>query len=244
MATTFDFATRAPRAGSLPMRERPALVSLFGELRDLLFAKKDAAWLEGLVAAHDGERRPVMLIPGFLASDRSMRALRRVLHGANYNTFGWRQGRNFGVTPETLPRLEARLGEIHRATGRKVALVGWSIGGVIARELAKAAPADVERVVTLGSPFSGNPRHNRAWRLYEVIAGHKIDAPPVECDMTAKPPMPTYALWSHRDGVVAPACSRGRPGEADRAIHVDTSHIGLASHPLALAGVLKVLARP
>lgn len=191
--------------------------------------------------AIDGAMRPVLLVPGFLASDRSMRVLRSVLHTLGFNTFGWHQGRNFGVKRDTMPRLETRLAEIGNATGRPVTLIGWSLGGVIARELAKLQPGHVDRVVTLGSPFSGDLRQNRAWRAYEFVAGHKVDAPPIDCDPCEKPPVPTTALWSRRDGVVSAHCACGAPGEADRTREVDCSHIGFVSEPAALHAIVDAL---
>ena len=85
----------------------------------------------------------------------------------------------------------------------------------------------VRAVVTLGSPFSGDPHSNNVWRLYEWIAGHPVDQPPIERD-TSKPPVPTLALWSRGDGIVAVCAARGEPGEADEALELDCSHMGFA----------------
>lgn len=241
MATVLDVRAPALRAPSPGLPLRPARGSLGREARDLLFADKSWARAHMIAHARDGGGRPVLMIPGFLASDRSMVGLRRALWAARYNPFGWHQGRNLGVKHDTLPELARRLESIHRATGREVALVGWSIGGVIARELAKLQPEAVDRVVTLGSPFSGDPRSNSFWRLYEFVARHKVDAPPVDCTPAEKPPVPTIALWSEDDAVVAPACACGRAGEADRAIRVDASHVGMVSAPEALNAILDAL---
>jgi pimeloyl-ACP methyl ester carboxylesterase len=86
-------------------------------------------------------------------------------------------------------------------------------------------PDLVARVVTLGTPFSGDPHANNAWRLYELVAGHRVDAPPIEAKLAEKPPVPTLAIWSRRDGVVAPACARGREGESDRQLELDCGHM-------------------
>jgi pimeloyl-ACP methyl ester carboxylesterase len=135
-------------------------------------------------------------------------------------------GMNLGVKKDTLDRIVAHLEAF--AKGRKAVLVGWSLGGIYAREVAKLRPDLVAKVVTLGTPFSGDPRANNAWRLYEAIAGHKVDHPPIRTNIAEKPPVPTVALWSRSDGIVAPASARGQPGERDEAIEMDCSHMGFA----------------
>jgi len=110
------------------------------------------------------------------------------------------------------------------------------------REFAKLRPAAVERVITLGSPFSGDPRANHAWRLYEWVNGHAVDNPPIRVDRAAKPPVKTIALWSKEDGIVAPACARGLPDEADHRIMVDCRHMGFTTSPAALDAIFSALA--
>jgi dienelactone hydrolase len=167
-----------------------------------------------------------MVVPGFLANDRTTLGLQRALAGAGYRVGGWGMGLNRGVRPDTVDRLAARLEAFAR--GRKAILVGWSLGGIYAREVAKARPDLVEKVVTLGSPFSGDRRSNNVWRLYELVAGHPVDDPPIATDPSVKPPVPTLALWSRRDGIVAPAAARGAPGERDSELELDCSHMGFA----------------
>ncbi|HEX9964294.1 MAG TPA: alpha/beta hydrolase [Allosphingosinicella sp.] len=169
---------------------------------------------------------PLMVIPGFMASDRSTLGLQRALAGAGYRVSGWGLGLNRGARADILDRLVRRV-ERHGA-GRPVALVGWSLGGLYARELAKRRPELVAKVVTLGTPFSGNPRANNAWRLYELVAGHKVDSPPMGAKPAEKPPVPTLAIWSRRDGLIAPACARGGEGESDRQVELDCGHMGFA----------------
>jgi hypothetical protein len=186
---------------------------------------------------------PVLVIPGFLANDSSTALLRSHLRDDGYDVHGWGQGVNLGATAERLETLAAMVAATARRRREPVSLVGWSLGGLYAREVAKMVPGEVARVVTLGSPFSGNPRGNRAWWLYEWINGHPVDAPPIECDLSAKPPVPTIALWSSADGIVAPLCARGLPHESDHAIELSCSHIGFTFEPNALAAVLEALKR-
>ena len=183
-----------------------------------------------------------MVLPGFLMRDLRTRTLRRTLAQAGYAPVGWGLGRNSGVVVDLLDRLEAQLERA--AAARPAALVGWSLGGLYAREIAKRRPALVERVITLGSPFSGDPRANNVWRLYERVAGHPVDRLPIEVDLAGKPPVPTFALWTRKDGIVAPAATRGAPGEADVQIEVDCHHTSFTVAPAALQAILGALAAP
>ncbi|HMJ93528.1 MAG TPA: alpha/beta fold hydrolase [Allosphingosinicella sp.] len=191
-----------------------------------------------------GERGPpngdkLMVVPGFLATDRTTLGLQRALAKEGWRVAGWGMGLNTGVKADTLARLAERIERF--GGGKPITLVGWSLGGVFAREVAKVRPDLVSRVVTLGSPFSGDPRANNAWRLYELIAGHPVDAPPIDADLKAKPPVPTLAIWSRRDGVVAPASACGGDTESDCRLELDCSHMGFgvsgAAYPKIVAAL-------
>jgi pimeloyl-ACP methyl ester carboxylesterase len=191
-------------------------------------------------ARNVGQGRPVLVIPGFLASDLSTRPLRLGLRHAGFRAHGWKQGRNVGLSDNIFDIIDARVR--HIARGEPVALVGWSLGGLIAREYAKVAPQQIERVVTLGSPICGDPRqNNNVWRIYEFVAGHPVDAPPVDCKLDEKPPVETVAIWSRRDGIVA-ADSACADGCADRSIEIGCNHMEMAFSPQAIRAVVKALA--
>ena len=169
---------------------------------------------------------PVLVIPGFLATDRTTMDLRRALARAGWRAYPWLLGLNTGAKADTLKLLEKRVDQLKDP--RKVLLVGWSLGGMFARQLAHRCPDKVRAVVTLGSPFSGDPKTNTNVReLYERIAGHDVNQPPFP-RKTGKPPVPTLAIWSRRDGIVAPGAARGRPDEVDKAVEVNAYHIGFA----------------
>lgn len=185
--------------------------------------------------------RTVMLLPGFGAHPVRMRYMARQLEAAGHKVKRWGQGFNLGVAPDTLDRIEERLLEVHARYGRPVHLVGWSLGGVFAREVAKRHPDKVAKVITLGSPFSGNPRANNGWRAYHLVAGHRVEEPPVDCAVSSKPPVETVALWSPRDGIVHPRCARGRPGERDRAIALRCTHMGFVRARQPIEVVLREL---
>ncbi|ODU17157.1 MAG: alpha/beta hydrolase [Sphingomonas sp. SCN 67-18] len=220
----------------------PPLGKLLREVRVLADFRR--GWRVGpaLPVARRGCGQPVLVVPGFLASDGSTVMLRRTLRAAGYRAHGWGLGRNMGVRADMLERLDARLDRIAKGDGAPVMLVGWSLGGLIAREYAKHAPDRIDRVVTLGSPFSGDPRANHAWRLYELINRHPVDRPPLAVTLAEKPPVPTIALWSANDGVIAPDCARGRPGEADRAVEVACGHMGFTTDPDTINAILDALA--
>jgi hypothetical protein len=191
-----------------------------------------------------GERGPpggpkLMVLPGFLATDRTTLGLQRALARAGYRVSGWGLGMNRGVRPDTLERIAARLEEFGR--GEPVILVGWSLGGIYAREVAKVRPDLVAKVVTLGTPFSGDRRNNNVWRLYEAIARHPVDKPPVGGDPAVKPPVPTLALWSRFDGLIAPAAARGEPGERDREQELDCRHMGYAVSGRAFPKIIRAM---
>nr|WP_314446022.1 alpha/beta hydrolase [uncultured Sphingomonas sp.] len=184
---------------------------------------------------HLGPRGPVdgppaLVIPGFVATDRTTMELRRAFAAAGFRTHPWAMGLNRGARADTLIRLERRLSEI--GEGDPVLVVGWSLGGLFARELARHRPDLVSAVVTLGSPFSGDVRGNNVWRFYEWVAGHPVDNPPVPriCD---KPPVPALAFWSRRDGIVAPACARGEQHESDEAVELKCNHMAFGVSPRA-----------
>jgi pimeloyl-ACP methyl ester carboxylesterase len=185
--------------------------------------------------------QPVMLLPGFGASPGRMRRMHHALEDAGHVVQDWGLGFNLGPTPENFVFLMRRVGAMARLHNQPVALVGWSLGGLFAREIARRQPASVGRVITMGTPFSGDRRANNAWRAYQVITGHNVDEPPIECDFAAKPPVPTIALWSPRDGVISPRSACGWPGERDRAVAMRCNHLGFAKDPRVIAEVLRQL---
>ena len=202
-----------------------------------------------LATAPRGDGHPVLVLPGFVAGDGSTVALRRYLSSLGYDAHEWQLGRNLG--PKSIGRegekLVARLQAIHAATGQKVSLIGWSLGGVMARLVARRLPDAVRQIVTLGAPFAGDPRSNNVWRLYELLAGTRVDDPLTRSQLaeSAMPPsVPTTAIYSRADGVVAwQSCVEPRSSSTD-AIEVRGSHIGLAVNPAVLYAVADRLAQP
>ena len=184
-----------------------------------------------------------MVIPGFLAHDRHTTQLRRALAEAGFRVHPWRQGWNMGASADTLERLKRAIDLCGH--DEPMLLVGWSLGGIYAREIARAEPDRVRAVVTLGSPVWGDRRrYTNVWKLYERIAGHSVEDPPIP-DEEKKPPVPTLALWSARDGIVGAPSARGTEVTRDKSVEVDSSHMGFAvsrkGTRLAVAEIVRFL---
>lgn len=179
---------------------------------------------------------PALVIPGFIANDRTTMELRRALAAAGFRVHPWAMGWNLGAKADTVERLKARLDSI--CPEEPLLVVGWSLGGVFARALALEHPERVKAVVTLGSPFSGDPRANNVWKLYELVAGHKVDDPPIE-RRSDKPEVPTLAIWSRADGIVAPAAARGLIGESDKTVELQCTHMAFGVSRTAARQVVR-----
>lgn len=222
----------------------------------LLFALELRAFPElgGFVAslplltalAPRGDGHPVLVLPGLVTSDRSTVPLRSFLKGRGYATYGWALGRNYGPLPGFEEKMLDRVKELADKHGRKVSLVGWSLGGIYARQLAKMLPDEVRGVITLGSPFNGDPRATNAWKLYEFTSGHKVDDRERHMGgaISDSPPVPTTAIYSRTDGI----CAWHNCVENDlphtESIEVEASHCGLGHHPAVVYAVADRLAQP
>jgi len=194
--------------------------------------------------APKGDGHPVLVFPGLIAGDITTGPLRRFLADRGYVAYPWELGTNLGPRDGVLQRCCERLKALRRKHGRKVSLIGWSLGGVYARELAKEAPRDVRVVITLGTPFTGHPKATNAWRLYEWVTGHRIGAPEVHGPLRAPPPLPTTSIFSRSDGVVAWQCSVEKEGPQAENIEIESSHAGMGLNALALYAIADRLAQP
>jgi pimeloyl-ACP methyl ester carboxylesterase len=189
-------------------------------------------WLNRLPRS-DGH--PVLVFPGLAASDTSTVPLRRFLRQRGHWAHAWGQGRNFGPRHGVLQACQQRLQQLADRHGRQVSLVGWSLGGVYARELAKEMPELVRCVVTLGSPFTGHPRATNAWRLYEWVSGQSVhDNPGLRQQLRQPPPVPTTSIFSRSDGIVSWQCSVNEPSPRAENVEIVASHVGMGVNPFAL----------
>lgn len=222
----------------------------------LLFALELRAFPElgGFVAslplltalAPRGDGHPVLVLPGLVTSDRSTVPLRTFLKGRGYATYGWALGRNYGPLPGFEEKMLDRVKKLADKHGRKVSLVGWSLGGIYARQLAKMLPDEVRGVITLGSPFNGDPRATNAWKLYEFTSGHKVDDRERHMGgaISDSPPVPTTAIYSRSDGICAWQNCVENDLPHTESIEVEASHCGLGHHPAVVYAVADRLAQP
>ncbi|MFC4293289.1 esterase/lipase family protein [Sphingorhabdus arenilitoris] len=223
-----------------PAYKAPALGLLMQEGGAFAYMRIAATFGGAVPLSARGSGHKVIVFPGFMASDQSTGRLRRSLNAAGFDSHGWGLGRNRGVTADMLARVHDKIGSL--AGVGPISLIGWSLGGLVAREYAKLYPENVRKVVTLGSPFSGDPRANNAWRAYEAIAGHSVDNPPIQTVLHEKPPVPTIAFWSPGDGIVAPEAACGLPGQSDHQIRLDCRHMDFVSKPAAIQAIAAALA--
>jgi dienelactone hydrolase len=196
-----------------------------------------------------GDGHAVMTLPGFLATDRSTRVLREYCHEWGYDPQPWDQGRNLGLSNnrDLEQILDERLETIYHQSGGKVSLIGWSLGGLFAREMARRHPDQVRSVITLGSPL-GNPRATNAWRLYELLSGTSIDEEKIQKRVRAlRHPLkkvPVTAIYSRTDAIVSWQISSLPKGKLVENIGINTSHLGMGFHPAVLYAIADRLRQP
>ena len=201
------------------------------------------AW-PALQRAPRGDGHAVIVFPGLSASDTSTVPLRRYLASLGYAPRGWDQGFNLGPRQGVLERTRDLLQSTCEDSGGAVSLLGWSLGGVYARELAKEFPDLVRCVVTLGTPFAAHPKSTNAWRIYQFASGRDIERESQQYDLPAAPPVPTTSIYSRSDGIVAwqGSIQRADHGRVEN-IEVVASHFGIGLNPSAWWAVADRLAQ-
>lgn len=180
-----------------------------------------------------GDGHPVMIIPGFMGSERSTGMLRSFLKDRGYVVYDWGLGRNVGKVEDLIVLLE-RVEAIHKKTGQTVSLIGWSLGGVYARQIAKQKPHLIRQVITLGSPFRNLTKPNNIEWFYSLITlGKKAkDTHEVLLNDFPRPaPVPTTAIYSKEDGIVHWDTCMEDEDELHQNIQVRGSHCGLGANP-------------
>jgi len=198
-----------------------------------------------LSLAPRGDGHPVLVLPGLIASDVSTRPLRSFLESRGYAVTGWRQGRNLGLRPGVQQAMIDLVGEISDRHGRKISMIGWSLGGLYARQLAKMMPERVRSVITLGSPFASHPKATNAWRVYEMASGRRADEEDKRFggSLSEAPPVPTTAIFSRTDGICAWQGCMEKVSVRSESIEVESSHCGMGHHPAVVYAVADRLAQ-
>jgi len=193
-----------------------------------------APWLSRLPF---GDGHPVLVFPGLCAPDFTTLPLRRFLRSRGYAPYPWNQGFNLGPRRGVLEGCMQRALALYEHHRTPVSLIGWSLGGVYAREVAKELPERTRCVITMGAPFAGHPRATNAWRFYELLNGKAMNDPALIQQVRRAPPVPTTSIYSRTDGVVAWQCSINEDAEHTENIEVSASHFGMGMNPLALYAV-------
>jgi pimeloyl-ACP methyl ester carboxylesterase len=216
----------------------PFLTALEG--RALLELASVLPALPVLDRAPAGDGHPVLVLPGFLAGDVSTRMLRWFLRRRGYHVHGWQLGRNVGATEAIVLGMGKRFHALRTRHDRRVSVIGWSLGGIYAREMARRFPDDVRQVITLGSPFA-DPSATIPARLYRALHGGSHDA---GRSLASPIPVPATSIYSRSDGVVAWQSCLDTPGPQSENVEVWSSHCGLGHHPAALLVIADRLAQP
>jgi pimeloyl-ACP methyl ester carboxylesterase len=222
----------SPHHDTLLREGRPSPLLLLAEWRAVGEAASLLAAWPWLRRAPRGDGHPVLVLPGLWAGDASTWPLRRFLQRQRLDAQPWLLGRNLGPRSGVLEALAARLQHLHQGSGRRVSLVGWSLGGLFARELARAAPHAVRQVVSLGSPLYGDPRRNtNSWLAYRLAAGRRNAQAHAGLRGHGAPPVPTTSVFSRGDGVVGwRACVEQRGAQVQN-VQVPGSHLGYGVNP-------------
>ncbi len=204
-----------------------------------------------LFSAPPGDGHPVMILPGFATNDAMTALLRRYLRLVGYEVFPWDLGWNLDQhsAGENGEHVARRIEEIAQQTGARVSLVGWSLGGVIAREAARREGPDgaLRQVITLGSPFTGNPRATSLTSLYELLTGNKVSSNETAARYAFGHhplPVPSSAIYSRTDGITAWENCVSETDEQTENIEVHCSHFGFVSNPGVFYAVADRLALP
>jgi pimeloyl-ACP methyl ester carboxylesterase len=225
----------APAARLLLLEPRAAW-----ELGSLRFS---SAWLNRVPK---GDGHPVLVLPGFMASDASTAPLRRRLRDWGYYAHSWRQGRNLGPTDDVRAGMIDRLDSLYRQRGAKVTLIGWSLGGIYARELARLYPEKVRGVITLGSPYrmSQQDRSSVSALADQLMGRSDVTINWVEED--SRPPLevPATSIYSRTDGIVRWHLCIDGTGPLKENVEVLGSHTGLGFNPSVLYVIGDRLALP
>lgn len=222
----------------------PGLHLLAMEMRAPMEVLSTLALWPLLTAMPRGDGHPVLVFPGLAASGRSTVILRRFLKTQGYSVHCWNLGRNLGPQPGVIDACLKRIDQLRAQHGRKVSLIGWSLGGLFARELAKLRPDDVRIVVSLGSPFAGHEGASNASGVYRRFNPQR-DAETVRFpNLKVAPPVPTTSIYSRSDGIVAWPCSIQDISPQTENIEVHASHIGMGTNPAVLRILADRLAQP
>lgn len=223
---------------------RPGFARLLREAEAVLDLARFPWNAQDLARQPRGEGEPVLVFPGFGAGDASTLPLRAYVRWLGYRVKGWGLGTNRGDVPDLISKVSERVVARAQRAGRPVRLVGWSLGGYLAREAAREQPQAVERVITLGTPVVGGPKYTAVAGLY---ARQGIDLDEIEAGVEARNEVPlevpVTAIYSRSDAVVAWEACIDRHSKEVEHVEVRSTHLGLGVSPDVYRIVAQRLAR-
>jgi pimeloyl-ACP methyl ester carboxylesterase len=228
----------------------PSILKLALEARTIVEAAGFALGFPLLQASPKGDGHPILVMPGFMAGDATTKLLRTFLNNRGYKAVGWGLGQNLGKYSDLENGcgvdIVNRLTELYEQHGEKVSVIGWSLGGIYARELARLHPEMVRSVITLGSPFAGDMSANHVSWLFEKTSGYTLDQMEgaLREKMSQAPPVPTTSFYSKTDGITAWQCCLEVEDGTTENIEVQSSHCGFGHHPFVMWALADRLAQP
>ena len=229
----------------LPYCEPPAPINALLEARagleltSLFFASP------ALALANGGKARPIMLLPGYGAGDASMQPLSGYLRYLGHRTYRWGIGRNRGSVDAMVPVVANRVTEIAEKTAQPVTLIGWSLGGVVAREIARTRPTVVGEIITMGTPVKGGPKYTAIGAAFARSRGMDLDR--FEWEVHRRNSIglkqPITAIYSKLDGVVGWQAAIDSYNPQARNVEVYGTHLGLGVNPRVWTVIADTLAK-
>ena len=218
-----------------------------GEVRAGVELASSVFWAPLLAIAPKGDGHPVLVIPGLAQGELALQPLMHFLTHSQYNARSWQQGLNVGIRHAVLRSLVAHLDKLARKSGRKVSVVGWSLGGLLGRYLALERPQLIRQVLTLASPFSGPQDRSKIESVYGLF--NRNDSRTLHNDFLAfvRQPLrvPSTAIYSRSDGVVPwKHCVHATRRPLQEDVEVQSSHSGMGYHPTVLLIIADRLAQP
>ena len=203
-----------------------------------------------LSRAPRGDGHPVFTLPGYRSNDTSMIIMRRYLARWGYTPYPWGLGTNLGIGYERLDyeeRFLARLKPVVKESGEPATLIGWSQGGVIAREIAKQHPELVRQVITLGSPLADAPEATTLWRIFKRTSEEELTNELMSFMREVGSPLPDVrciCIYSRSDGIVSADIAQDLVSPNVENICINASHFGMTVNPFVLFVVADRLAQP
>ena len=190
-----------------------------------------------------GDGHPVLVLPGMIAGDVTTLPLRLFLQQLGYEAYPWELGLNVGPRQRLVEGLVKRVRELHEMHGRRLSLVGWSLGGVLSCALAARMPKRIRQVITLGSPHRVEPHSSKVGPLFEWLSGYNVTHPHLARIFTKPMQQPLTSILSRSDGVLNWRTSLVDPGPLRENIEVNASHFGLGVNPTVLWAIADRLAQ-